>query len=146
MCEFEKKLTLCTCYTDKDPYYFQIRRKLEKYLKTSITSENNAFYWTLADYLGHQEKFLIGMTSIPGNVIGTSLTNDFVISQLNNRNCFDFDYTPKEGENLMISEQSDRLDREYLSFIFRDGKWKIGSYNSFIEKTEVKNFGNVHLE
>lgn len=47
-------------------------------------------------------------------------TEAYLLNQLNNRDPFDFDYLPKEGDKLNISWNE---DQEYY-FVFRDFQWE----------------------
>lgn len=149
MCEIEKKLKLCTCLTDKDLDLFEARKKLKQSLKQSISTSNQPFTWTLFKYLGqkdNEELTIMGMLIMPSDLLGESLTNEYVLSQINSGNCFDFDYTPMEGDNLKVEQQSNESWKEFLSFIFRNGTWKEGIYNTFTERIEAVNFGQVKIE
>jgi hypothetical protein len=42
---------------------------------------------------------------LPGNSIGNGLDAKWIALNLNSENCFDFDYTPQEGDNLFIRQK-----------------------------------------
>lgn len=70
----------------------------------------------------------MGRYRFPGNNVGNGLTSDFVLNELNNKNCFDFEYKPNEGDNLIINK-ADFSSR--IEFIFREGKWIEDHYSPF---------------
>ncbi|WP_449397928.1 hypothetical protein [Chryseobacterium wanjuense] len=84
---------------------------------------------------------IMGLLNMPSNKIGFSLTQEFVLDQINNKNCFDFEYQPKDGDNLQINFQRNKYWVEFLSFIYREDHWKVDSYYTFIEKLNLKTLG-----
>ncbi len=95
--------------------------------------------------MGLVKSDFMGVLRMPSESLGDLLTKDYVLSQINGSNRFDFDYTPQEGDNLSIVQQIDGRSAEFLSFIHRKGKWETGRYYSFTEITETMNFGYVKL-
>lgn len=149
MCEVGKKLKLCTCLTDKDLEVFEAHQKLKHLLKQSISATSKPITWTLHRYIGkvdNSDLVVMGMLDMPSEKLLNSLSNEYVLSQINSCNCFDFDYTPTEGDNLKIEKQRNVNWTEFLSFIFRKGKWEADSYDTFIESIEDINFGKVEIE
>ena len=86
-----------------------------------------------------------GMLIYPEDVLSEALTSEKMVEELNRRNCFDFNYTPNEGDNLQIYNP-DKYTRKYLSFIYRSGKWEVDSYNRFTYDIEKINYGKVEFE
>lgn len=114
MCNFEKGFILCTCSKDE----------INK-------SEDRAYTWHLSQHLGLSEDDIVGKYLPPVSDIGKGLTADFVVSQLNSRNCFDFESKPSEGDNLTIYQSSTSFR---LEFIFRNGTWIEDHYSPFDNK------------
>lgn len=115
MCNFKNGFILCKC-DDTDA-------------ATSNTEEKNIEYiWTLYRYLGKSSKNVRGKYMMPQSEIGAGLTGDFVLQALNDRNCFDFDYQPSEGDNLKITAEN---QYKRLEFIFRKGNWVEDHYVPF---------------
>lgn len=78
-----------------------------------------------------------GMLYQPSAVLG-NLTNEYLVMTLNNEVCFDFEYVPNIGDNLII--YIDNNYNEWLSFIYKINGWEADSYDGFIHKTEkIKN-------
>jgi hypothetical protein len=86
MCESENALKLCTC-----------NDKIDK----------SKPYWTLARKIirqNEQELLLVGLY-MPSDLYcdeRVNQTKKWLVVQLNNTNCFDFNYTPFENDKLMI--------------------------------------------
>ncbi|MCP4437494.1 MAG: hypothetical protein GY810_00835 [Aureispira sp.] len=95
--------------------------------------------WTLYRYMGASTSTLDGMTEMPSFSLANQLSVEFVLTQLNLSNCFDFDYTPSEGDCLKIRH----IGSGFLSFIFKNRTWTIGSYDPFRDSTERVQAGKV---
>lgn len=70
----------------------------------------------------------------PEDDLGNGLNAEWVALNLNVENCFDFDYTPSEGDNLFITQNIELSP--YISFIFKKGEWIIDHYYPFTEIIE----------
>lgn len=141
MCELSNQLKFCTCLEKEDIELINIHKKLDKFRKKKLPKSKERFSWILYEYKGSEDTGLMGLLNLPSEKIGFSLTEHFVLKELNNKNCFDFNYNPKDGDNLQINYQRDKSWTEFLSFIFRENMWKAQSYDPFIEKIEPKNYG-----
>lgn len=123
MCLIEQGFKLCTCKEKKD-------------------NTEAAAIWRLSSYIGLHEPF-----SVVGEELFYFFTDDeeqnkdYVVHQLNSRNCFDFDFTPNEGDYLEITDAKN-LARKY-QFIFRNKKWTIDGYDHFTHQTKMYNWGKV---
>jgi len=97
--------------------------------KKQIAEKANIFRWYLSEFVESYEPLMEGVYEPPVSDIGKGLSAEWVLLNLNEGNCFDFDYTPKEGDNLVINHS----DRTYvrLSFVFRNGSWAEESYYFF---------------
>ena len=134
MCNFEKEFRLCTC-KDKE-----IKHRKNT---TNKKEDTEILVWTLYTYKGKLDSCIVGMTALPSNTIDKQkLPLDYVIHQLNEKNCFDFDYLPIEGDYLIIETQAIWNGR-IMPFIYRQNKWVFDSYNPFTEKLEVINDGKL---
>ncbi|MFP9115017.1 hypothetical protein ACLI1A_13855 [Flavobacterium sp. RHBU_3] len=142
MCEVSDKLKFCTCLNSKDVELINIHDSLEKFQRKKLPKSKEPFCWVLYEYMGTLKggAYMIGVLDMPQKAIN-SLTESFVLEQINNENCFDFHYEPKEGDNLQIYFQVSKFQTEFLSFIYRSEAWEIDHYNTFGEKIEPKNFG-----
>lgn len=141
MCKIENKLKFCTCLQEKDIEIINLHKSLNKFRKDQIPNSKEPFTWIIYEYKGSYNSSLEGMLNMPSKEIGFSLTEEFVLSQINNDYCYDFEYEPKEGDNLQINFQRNKYWTEFLSFIYRDEKWEADSYYTFSEKIEPKNYG-----
>ena len=146
MCDFNKGFILCKCNDPKVVVHNKKSRRNKKKKNQPIEYD-----WTLYKYLGLSKEMELGRYTFPSSDVGNGLTSDFVLNELNSRNCFDFEYQPKEGDNLIISK-TDSSNR--IEFIFRNGKWIEDHYSPFdhvyekidngkITTTEIKTLHNT---
>ncbi|KQS92771.1 hypothetical protein [Chryseobacterium sp. Leaf394] len=141
MCEISNQLKFCTCLDEKSIENINFQKKLEKLYKKQLPKSKEPFSWILYEYKGSEDSGMMGLLNMPSEKIGFSLSEGFVLDEINNKNCFDFDYRPKEGDNLQINFQRNKYWTEFLSFIFRNGNWEADSYYTFTEIIEPKNYG-----
>ena len=147
MCEINNNLKFCTCLEKKDRELINLHKRLEKFQKKQIPGSKEPFSWVLYEYQGSDDSDLMGLLNMPSDKIGSFLTEDYVLSQLNSKeNCFDFNYVPKEGDNLQVNFQRNKYWTEFLSFIYRDKKWEADSYYTFTEKIEPVNYGILKVD
>jgi hypothetical protein len=133
MCDFNKGFILCKCSSPK--VAAQKNNPKRKKKKEAI-----AYTWTLYKYLGLSKEVILGRYTFPSNDIGNGLTVNFVLQELNIRNCFDFEYNPNEGDNLIISN-AESLTR--IEFIFREEQWVEDHYSPFSDDYEEFDRGKV---
>jgi len=141
MCKIDYKIHFCTCKDDKNIKTFE-----------ENLSKKTFLLWSLNKYLGFYDSGLDGILMPPQSILTIDLKSDFILKELNrNENLFDFKYTPKEGDNLIIKELSTKREISYsklkkrlkrgdfirsMSFIFKENKWIEDYYDAFITKTE----------
>ncbi len=118
MCKFDNGLKLCTCdelsEATPDDYTWQLR---------------------VLDYYEPAR----GRCYFPSDDIGEGLEHQWIELNLNCENCFDFDYQPKEGDNLIIT----KAGQGYLSFMFRNNEWTKDFYNEIGEISKLVKNGKV---
>jgi hypothetical protein len=140
MCDFEKGFILCTC----EPEEGIIHNKKSRRFKEKLPDLRRLYHWYLSEYKGEMDNtyyLMEGIYELPVSDIGKGLTEEWVLLHLNFGNCFDFEYTPKEGDNLII--KSTNKFYEYLSFIYTNGEWKAAHYNIFDAILQLKKDGEV---
>ena len=141
MCEVSNNLKFCTCLEIKDHELINIHKRLEKFHNKKLLQSKEPFSWILYEFAGFKDNTgIMGLLNMPSGKIGQFLTEEFVLDQLNNKNCFDFDYEPKDGDNLQINFQRNKYWVEFLSFIYHENQWRADSYDTFNEKIEPKNY------
>jgi hypothetical protein len=139
MCDFTQGFKLCTCATDALP----------------VTDAPIVYIWQLntSPKAPEIDERVRGIYIGPLSDIGAGLSEEFVWTALNSGNCFDFDYQPVEGDNLIMraeltpagevilrkwwAEQRDKkfhqVPEEFrtgrLEFTYHDGYWEIEDYN-----------------
>lgn len=133
MCDFSKGFILCKCNDPKVVVHHKKSKRRKKNTKQSGTDTSIEYQWTLFSYLGPRKEREMGRYIFPASQLDKGLTASFVEEELNNRNCFDFEYQPKEGDNLIIntSTGSDRIE-----FIYREGIWEEDHYSPFFDDYE----------
>ncbi len=142
MCDFDKGFILCTC-KDKPIVHNKNSRRYKKEQANVPT----LYRWYLSAFNGYISEeiegapMMEGIYEFPAENIGKGLTEEWVLLNLNDRNCFDFDYTPQEGDNLVIN--ADQKSWIYLSFIFRNQRWEIGHYEPFDSIRTMKIEGKI---
>ncbi|MBL7730110.1 MAG: hypothetical protein JNM88_02955 [Chitinophagaceae bacterium] len=119
MCHPISGFKLCTCANEPVIHNKNSRRNKKN------TSNNPVYKWHLLRYERRQPSGEIGLVKMPASDIGNGLTATAVLEQLNTVNCFDFDYTPQEKDELHI--QKDDQWEEYLAFSYQQGKWVAGA-------------------
>lgn len=139
MCETGKEIKLCTCVPNG------MNRIVHNKKSRRFKKFRNEFTWKLRKYVGDSNCMMDGMIIFPLDALSEDLTNEKMLTDLNHRNCFDFDYKPNEGDNLEIYTPH-RYEREYLSFIFRNEEWIADYYDGFRDETEKINYGIVYFE
>ncbi|WP_027391786.1 hypothetical protein [Aquimarina latercula] len=138
MCDFENRIKFCSC--DKESIKF---RKPKKFIrkKGKLVEQINPkdskipleYIWTLFKFDGEKEITEIGRYMMPINDLGNGLNAEWIALNLNCEDCFDFEYTPSEGDNLKIHENV--IMSAYLSFIYRNGEWIIDHHSPW--STEI---------
>lgn len=131
MCEISNDLKLCTCTNTED-------------------LENS---WELHSYHEDQDVLVVGEPLFPIMLTAQDLKNkDVILSLLNQKNCFDFDYTPKSKDRLLFilkNINGEPLDyqSEYIfhGFSYNGKKWKHEDFDSFewMRKHEVEKQGEI---
>ena len=138
MCDFEDGFILCTCLPENQPV---VHNKNSRRYKNSPEATIAGYRWTVARFVGTFEPMMEGMYELPAKDLGKGLTTEWVLLNLNDRNCFDFEYTPEEGDNLTMRSE---VSYNHLSFIFRQGVWEEGQYDGFSTTLEKKSTGKIN--
>lgn len=127
MCNNIKKIVFCSC------------EKIENKL-------TGTYQWSLYRYLGSRPSRLLGIIRRPDKDLGNQITVDKVLKEMNMRNCFDFEYVPKERDTFHINNGK-RPNFKSFSLIFKNGKWVEGNNPSF-GRTISENIarGNIKME
>ena len=151
MCDYKNGMKFCSCKNEE--IRFRKPRVLIKKKGKLVEKENPInteikleFIWTLFKYVGEKEITEIGRYILPKDDLGNGLNAEWIALNLNSKNCFDFEYSPKEGDNLKI-HQNITLS-PYLSFIYRKNEWIIDHHSpwsieiSKIKEGKIKALGN----
>lgn len=146
MCNFSNGFKLCSCANEtikfrEQEFYKKVGDELVK-----ITNKKNGeipliHVWQLFRFKGENNTPETGRYMLPADNIGNGLDAEWIVLNLNDKNCFDFDYKPVEGDNLFIRENIKM--GPYLSFIYTQEQWTIEHYSPFSYLTE--SFGEGKL-
>ena len=141
------QIKFCTCASTQKKSWLTIGDgvvDIEEYKKTH-------YIWTLYKYVGEKDDLMMGSVIMPVESLNDDLTAEDLTHQLNSTNPFDFDYKASKGDNLQIREEyiyksmkgKPRADLDdYMSFIFRNGKWAEEVYDVFADKIRKFKTGN----
>ncbi|WP_300486006.1 hypothetical protein [Flavobacterium sp.] len=135
MCDFTKGIKLCSCESGTIKF-----REKEVYKKSGdqlipVKNKKNdtiplIYIWQLFRFVEeYKDCAMLGRYITPSDSIGNGLDAEWIALNLNCENCFDFDYTPQEGDNLFI--QQNVILGPYISFIFKNGEWIIDHHDPF---------------
>ena len=149
MCNRTERLELCAC---TDMSTLKIQELYSSEIKLLGKKDFlKVIRWKLNRYLGSKWTGMDGLMIMPSKDLTHELTEDFILSELNEQNCFDFEYEPNEGDNLILeigwlfNKRGKKIKREleynYSSYIFKNKEWKAEAYNLFYEKIEIINEG-----
>jgi hypothetical protein len=137
MCNFKHGFILCTCETETKPI---VHNQNSRRYKNTLQAKIAGYRWSLARFVNGFDSEMEGSYELPSQDIGAELTAEWVLLNLNNGNCFDFDYIPGEGDNLIMK----RADEwEYLSFIFTQGEWREDHYVPFSTTLQLMYQGEI---
>ncbi len=143
MCKRDLELQLCSCGDNSTKAIQNLYVEEIKALKRKETLQ--VFGWTLERYIGEEWIGADGLMYMPVDKLTDELTEDFFLEELNGNKCFDFEYIPGEGDNLIFElrwtfNRRGHLKKNaiggFISFIFKDQEWTADCYNCFYDKTE----------
>jgi hypothetical protein len=138
MCDFNKGFILCSCKIKEKKI---VHNKNSRQNKKMQGDAPQIYRWILSEFKETQTEWLaIGRYKMPISDIGQGLTEEWVLLNLNERNCFDFNYIPKEGDDLVIRSN---ISSSYLSFIFQNGQWESGLHDPFSTISKLKMDGEI---
>lgn len=96
----------------------------------------------------------MGDMVMPVESLEEKFTSKYILQQLHLENQFDFDYAPMESDSLEIRKEYNykRIKGiskpdlyNYMSFIYRNGKWEEEVYDVFSDKIRKFKMGVVEL-
>lgn len=125
MCDFEKGFILCSC----EPVLSNLPPKRKSKKNQKLPEKIPGFRWVLFRFDGYIEEVLMeGSFEPPVKDLGNGLNEEWVLMNLNLENCFDFEYSPQDGDNLIIRSND---YYKYLSFTFSKSEWIRNYYDPF---------------
>ncbi|MFL9833093.1 hypothetical protein [Chryseobacterium terrae] len=149
MCDFTKGIRLCTCDGEKIKYrkpdnYKKVRGQLVKIQNRKNDNIPLIYIWHLWRFKGiNTECEMLGHYLFPNDDIGNGLNAEWIALNLNVENCFDFNYSPTEGDCLYITQNVEMSP--YISFIFKNGEWIADHYDPFSDITELVSSGKITI-
>jgi len=151
MCKKDSKIHFCTCskeevytgFSDEVASLYS-RKEMQATFAEGKGKYLETFYkWELDRYV--EDGIVFGEIIAPSKKMSKLLTASFVEDELNSIDLFDFEYIPKEGDALRISEQYKYIELNekprsclyynFMSFNFEDGKWGLGIKGFCVYKT-----------
>lgn len=157
MCKTDFELHFCTCMPENTATQTIIHNKNSRRHKKNFDKDSyqsKKIMWQLNRYLGSYDSGMIGMMIMPQDKLTEEITAAYLLKELNTRNVFDFDYTPDEGDNIIVrleftmpehKKHRRYEERAYMSFIFRKGIWQEDFYNGFSDATAEIRKGEVQI-
>lgn len=131
MCNITENFMLCTCEEIKFREPITYEADFNNCEPKVIPRENLpelVIVWSLK-HASHNGGSLFGEMKVSYNAVDLNYDNNFILSQLNNLDCFDFHYTPRNGDEL--SFKTNEFGSKQVFFTFKDHKWTAGSHHSF---------------
>jgi hypothetical protein len=134
MCDFSKGFKLCTCAALEAKLQQPPRNTKPRRKRSKAASEEGLYHWKLERVVSENDVIAIGRFILPAKSLEHGLDADWVELNLNCGDCFDFPYSPQEHDWLRIYPADEKLYLQYLSFIYREGRW-IQDFHDGISKT-----------
>lgn len=125
MCNIQEGFKLCTCGVTKKPT--QQRRSFNPLDKSPRIP--TSFQWTLFQRDPSPPPPRKGLANLQMLTDSDKSNIEFVEQELNQRDCFDFEYGPIEGDYLHF--QQDGPPHKFFAFTFLAGKWQQITPNAF---------------
>jgi hypothetical protein len=146
MCDFSKRFKLCTCAVGEIKFRKQEFYKIVKGKQVAVRDKKNEaipliYIWMLFTYKCKSEEVEMGRYMPPIDDIGAGLDAEWIALNLNHGNCFDFEYTPNEGDNLFITQN--QIMAPYISFIYTNAQWVTDNYDPFMTVTDLVQSGKL---
>ncbi|MNJ91908.1 hypothetical protein D3C87_95630 [compost metagenome] len=143
MCDYTNGIRLCSCEPHQIVFRHDEIYRLSRGEWVLVPDKKNdniplIYIWQLFRAKSKEDSWMeIGRYMMPRDSLGKGLDAEWIALKLNVENCFDFEYDPVEGDNLLI-RQNVRMG-PYISFIFRSGQWTVDHYSPFdYEKDHVQ--------
>lgn len=145
---------LCTCAAPfKEGAEPVVHNKKSRRFRNQLAEDNpGKITWALYQYIGYSSgeyARMEGLMTMPSEQFSSAFTADFVQAQLNSKSCFDFEYTPGEGDYLVfdLPDRNGRVrtERVFMPFIFRNGLWAYNKYSLFSETIKEINCGKIRM-
>ncbi len=139
MCKDNQVFKLCTCAPLTATVHNKNSRRAKRERADALPIKDTT--WHLQRFIQNIESGMEGLPMMPVYKLNDDLTSNYVVSQLNAQNCFDFDYVPNQGDNLTL-----RSDGDFMSFIYGARGWEIRSYDPFRDRLQGFAQGKMNCE
>lgn len=140
MCENTGNMTFCSCEIKPGEVFHN--KNFRRGRKNKAVQGGRSYRWSLHKITGLSQQTMDGLLMEPDHMFNEELTGESILKEINGRNCFDFDYEPNQGDSLEIYESGGK----FISFIFENGSWNIGSPNPFTHQVMKFNSGSVRFQ
>ena len=160
MCKEENHIVFCSC--SEDTLQNKSAAKIDafkKALEDKAGYKQTCYTWVLQRISRkHSEKesaILIGSVVLPSKRLDANLSGELVVKQLNEKLTFDFEYVPKDGDQLSIylsykyvhieNQSRPPLSSRPMKFVFEEDEWYFGYINNFKYHQEELRKGEIKL-
>ena len=160
MCKEENHIVFCSCSEDTPQNRSAAKiEALKKVLEDKVEYNQTCYTWILQRIIRkHSEKesaLLIGSIILPLKRLDTELSGELVVKQLNEKLTFDFEYVPKDGDQLSIylrykyvhieNHSRPPLSGRPMKFVYEEDEWYFGYIDNFKYRQEELRKGEVKL-
>lgn len=136
MCQPSQYLLFCACTQET---FVSVHNKKSRRAKKKPAPPQ--FLWQLKRLTESKHQGIDGMVIMPQSQLNEHLTAHYVETQLNQGHCFDFDYQPQSGDNLLVF--TDASAHVYMSYIFKDQRWTNDYYDPFYHRLLLIGKGKI---
>jgi hypothetical protein len=149
MCDFAKGFKLCTCAgleakLQQPAPSAKLRKKRPKAALEASLRLEGVYHWTLQRVVAENDIVAIGRYILPAKSLEHGLDADWVELNLNIGECFDFPYSPEEGDWLQIYPADTTKRHQYLSFLFVKGAWIQDFHDGISKMFHLHHAGILH--
>tara|TARA_B110000046_G_scaffold38924_1_gene42784 strand:+ start:2710 stop:3204 length:495 start_codon:yes stop_codon:yes gene_type:complete len=158
MCKNRKHIIFCTCNEKESEDRFKSKIESFKILGDKEEYSKCFYSWilerTIRKRTEKERSMIMGELVRPSKKLDEELTAELVVRELNEKAEFDFDYSPKDGDELTITlsykyAQFENYSRPFLlspmTFVYENKEWYFGYINHFEYKQEELKKGKITL-
>ncbi|UFH32217.1 hypothetical protein LNP04_00515 [Chryseobacterium sp. C-71] len=159
MCENKKNITFCTCKEQELKSTLNLKMESFKIFDNKEEYNKRIYHWklekTVRELTFEETRKIMGQIIRPSKRLDQELTAEFVVDVLNTNAEFDFEYSPEDGDELLIGvsykyPQVENHSRPFLpepmTFVYENKEWYFGYIDHFRYKQIELKKGNITLQ